>query len=79
MWGMQIDRGEVGMSASVQVRGQLMRLDSLRPFIMDSKDQAQVLRVGSKTPPYILSHVAGFWLHYLTDESKMQNLLSKHD
>lgn len=47
---MQIDRGEVGMSASVQVRGQLMRIDSLRPFIMESEDQAQVLRVGSKAP-----------------------------
>lgn len=68
------------MSASVQVRGQLMRMGSVQPFIMDSEDQAQVLRVGSKPPtPYILSHVAGFWLHYLKDESKMQNLLSKHD
>lgn len=40
----------MGMSASVQVRGQLMRIDSLRPFIMDSEDQAQVLGVGSKAP-----------------------------
>lgn len=70
---------EVGVSASVQVRGQLMRMGSVQSFIMDSEDQAQVLRVGSKAPPYILSHVAGFWLHYLKDESKMQNLLSKHD
>lgn len=69
------------MSASVQVRGQLMRMGSVQPFIMDSEDQAQVLRVGSKasSPPHILSYVAGFWLHYLKDESKMQNLLYKHD
>lgn len=39
------------MSASVQVRGQLMRMGSVQPFIMDSEDQAQVLRVGSKPPP----------------------------
>lgn len=39
------------MSASVQVRGQLMRMGSVQPFIMDSEDQAQVLRVGSKAPP----------------------------
>lgn len=38
------------MSASVQVRGQLMRMGSVQPFIMDSEDQAQVLRVGSKAP-----------------------------
>lgn len=32
-----------------------------------SEDQAWVLRLGSQ-PPYILSHVARFRLHYLKDE-----------